>query len=163
MNKELIFVTTGTQFAFDRLISQVNEWAGEKKSIRVIAQTANSEKSFDNIETVDFLTPKEYSSYIEQSKVIVGHAGMGTIITGFEQKKPLILMARKYEFGEHRNNHQQSTVDKFTNTKGIYIANDEKQLLTLLQNYQKLDYARESDTKNKERLIEFLSNEIKRK
>lgn len=163
MKKELIFVTTGTQLPFDRLVSEVDKWAGYTKDIQVIAQTAQSDKKFMNIKTVSFLSPNEYSDYIQRSKVIIGHAGMGTIITGFEHKKPLILMARKLEFNEHRNDHQQSTVDKFADTKGIYIANTEDELLNLLNNYQKLDYAREHNTANRKKLIEFLSTEIRRK
>lgn len=163
LKKDFIFVTTGTQFPFDRLVSQVDKWAEEKHDLEIVAQTAKSEISFNNIKTFDFLSPQEYSNYINKACLIIGHAGMGTIITGFEQKKPLILMARKFEYGEHRNDHQQSTVNKFVNTKGIYIANNEDELLSLLRNYKSLDYAEESNTENRKQLIRFLSNEVKGK
>lgn len=163
MNNDLIFVTTGTQFPFDRLVVQIDKWAGEQKGIKVVAQTAKSEKNFKNITTVDFLSPKQYLDYVERARVIIGHAGMGTIITGFEKKKPLILMARKLEFGEHRNDHQQSTVDKFVDTKGIYIANNPTQLFKLLNDFRNLDYAKESNTRNRDSLIDFISQEIKGK
>lgn len=160
MSDQLIFVTTGTQFPFDRLIKQVDEWAGGINDIEVIAQTAKSEQTFSNIETVDFLSPQAYEEYITRASVIIGHAGMGTIITGFEQKKPVILMARKLQFGEHRNDHQQSTVDKFTGIKGIYIANDETELAELLNQYELLEPACEERTESRDKLIDYLSNAI---
>ena len=77
MNKKLIFVTTGTQFPFDRLITQINSWAATELDINVIAQTANSTKKFEHIATVDFLSPDKYDEYSTNATVIIGHAGMG--------------------------------------------------------------------------------------
>lgn len=160
MNKSLIFVTTGTQLPFDRLISQVNDWAFGDNSVQVVAQTAKSDKTYKNITTFDFLSPEEYEEYVNKAKVIIGHAGMGTVITGFENNKPLILMARKYEFGEHRNDHQQSTIDKFIDTKGIYVANDENQLAELLGKFETLEPAELNSFIRRDNLIKHLSNVI---
>lgn len=155
-----MFVTTGTQFPFERLIHEVDRWAGQQSNVEVTAQTANSSLAFSNIKTVKFLAPKEYASLTEEADVIVGHAGMGTIITGFEKRKPLILMARKFALGEHRNDHQQSTVEKFSDIEGVYIANDEQELLALLDRYQELIPANDSHSERRSALVNFISNII---
>ncbi|WP_170252883.1 glycosyltransferase [Colwellia echini] len=160
MKKPLIFVTTGTQLPFDRLITQINNWASKDKQVNVIAQTANSNGDYHSIKTVDFLTPSEYDEYTSEATVIVGHAGMGTIITGFEKNKPLILMARKFQFGEHRNDHQQSTTSKFDGVKGVYIANDEQELQALLSRYDQLEPASDESSPNRNKLIDYLSTVI---
>jgi UDP-N-acetylglucosamine transferase subunit ALG13 len=162
LNKKLIFVTTGTQFPFDRLITQINSWAATELDINVIAQTANSTENFKHITTVDFLSPDKYDEYSTNAAVIIGHAGMGTIITGFEKNKPLILMARKFKYGEHRNDHQQSTANKFNGVKGVYIANSDNELSNLLSRINELESASDEKIENRNSLINFLSNEIER-
>ncbi|MGP1831949.1 glycosyltransferase [Shewanella frigidimarina] len=161
MNKPLIFVTTGTQLPFERLISQVDRWAGVNNNVNVVAQTANSKAKYYHLKSVDFLTPQEYDEYTSLADVIVGHAGMGTIITGIEKNKPTILMARKFEYGEHRNDHQNATVEKFKRTKGIYIAKNDTELNFFLDIHDKLQSAESVDIDNRTMLIEYLSSEIK--
>jgi UDP-N-acetylglucosamine transferase subunit ALG13 len=162
LNKKLIFVTTGTQFPFDRLITQINSWAATELDINVIAQTANSTEKFEHIATVDFLSPDKYDEYSTNATVIIGHAGMGTIITGFEKNKPLILMARKFQYGEHRNDHQQSTANKFNGVKGVYIANNDNELRDLLSRINELESASDESSENRNNLINYLSNVIER-
>ena len=162
MNKKLIFVTTGTQFPFDRLLSQINTWAATVPEINVIAQAANSTENFENITTVDFLSPAKYDEYTTNAEVIIGHAGMGTIITGFEKSKPLILMARKFQYGEHRNDHQQSTVNKFNGVKGVHIAHDDNELNSLLSRISELEPASNENSESRNNIINFLSNVIER-
>lgn len=162
MNKPLIFVTTGTQLPFERLVSEVDRWAGDNKNVNVVAQTANSKIKYSNLKTVDFLTPQEYDVYTSLATIIVGHAGMGTIITGMEKNKPTILMARKFEYGEHRNDHQNATAEKFRSTKGIYIANNCTELICFLDTYLKLQSAESGDIENRTRLIDYLINEIRK-
>tara|TARA_R110001632_G_scaffold205483_1_gene329211 strand:- start:91 stop:582 length:492 start_codon:yes stop_codon:yes gene_type:complete len=160
LKKSFVFVTTGTQLPFNRMIDIVDNWAAAQPNVDVIAQTANSTESYEHITTVDFLSPEKYDEYTTNAEVIIGHAGMGTIITGFEKNKPLILMARKFIHGEHRNDHQQSTVNKFDGIKGIYIANDENELNDLLLRYKELEPASDENINNRANLIGFLKNTI---
>ncbi len=160
MKKAFVFVTTGTQLPFKRMIDIVDNWAATEPNVNVIAQTANSTESYEHITTVDFLSPDKYEEYTTTADVIVGHAGMGTIITGFEKNKPVILMARKFIHGEHRNDHQQSTVNKFDGIKGIYTANDESELNDLLLRYKELECASDANIESRTTLIGYLKNVI---
>lgn len=133
-----IFVTTGTQLPFDRLLEAVDLWASTNKNVKVIAQACESEKVFSNIELIKMLGPKDYQALCSSVDVIVGHAGMGTIITAHENEIPIVIMPRRFDLGEHRNDHQMSTVKKFKDTEGVYIAQDLGELLKILNSKQLL-------------------------
>ena len=155
----MIFVTTGTQFSFDRLLSLLNKWSLQNREVKIVAQTGYSPLTFEFIETYPYLSPKDYKGYVKRAKVIVGHAGTGTIITAKENGIPAILMARQFELNEHRSEHQVSTVEPFNNIKGVYIVNDEQGLFQLLDNIDDLELPTNT-VSNREQLIEFLKKQI---
>jgi UDP-N-acetylglucosamine transferase subunit ALG13 len=63
---------------------------------------------------------------------IISHAGMGTIITGLIHSKPLVIMPRRYAFGEHRNEHQLGTADKFGHFDLIDIVHTDAELFSTI-------------------------------
>lgn len=129
----MIFVTVGTQLAFDRLIQAVEQWAAGSNE-EVVAQIGPSELKPNNLRWHQFLTPSEFSVYMEQAKVIIAHAGMGSILTAMQLQKPIVILPRKAELHEHRNDHQIATARRFLDIDGIHVAMDEKELLDILQN-----------------------------
>jgi len=148
-----VFVTIGTQLPFPRLIDAVEVWAQSKDSVSVIAQSAAANRHCHNMEIVDFLTPQRYAELAQWADVIVGHAGMGTIITGFEYTKPLILMPRLYSRQEHRNDHQLATASKFSNISGISIVSNEQELIQELNNAHCLKSFSAHDSKTRAGLL----------
>jgi UDP-N-acetylglucosamine transferase subunit ALG13 len=155
-----LFVTTGTQFPFDRLLKLIEKWASQNVNKKVIAQTCSSKIEFKHIEAHEFLSPPRYKEVINGAKVIIGHAGMGTIITAHECRLPVIIMPRRLSFNEHRNDHQMATVAKFNRTKGVYVADDENSLFTLLDNVDNLEACNDQIPISRHKLIEFVKNEI---
>jgi len=63
---------------------------------------------------------------------------MGNIITAMEQKKPIAIMGRKAELGEHRNDHQLSSVEKFTNNQNIFSFTKEHEIDELIFNIESI-------------------------
>ena len=128
-----IFVTVGSIHPFDRLISAVDEWVEETQFAGdVLAQFGNSSFQAKSIETTRSLSPNDYSKIFSESDLIVGHAGMGTMITALDLGKPIIVMPRSAALGEHDNDHQFATVQHFQRGEWIQIAEDEAQLKSLL-------------------------------
>ena len=150
-----VFVTTGTQLPFVRLLDAVNQWAQNNPSAKVIAQNAQLSQQWDHLETHQFLLPSAYADYCKWADVIVGHAGMGTIITGFEYEKPLILMPRLFAQGEHRNDHQLATAQKFQGRTGIHIVANASELETALNTPTGLN-CNDGVFENRENLISAL-------
>lgn len=117
----MIFVTVGTQFPFDRLILSIDEWAKGKSSI-IHAQIGNSLEQYQNIQTYKYLEEEEINQFFRDAKVIVAHAGMGSIINALTLGKHIIVMPRNSELGEHRNMHQYGTAKHLMHKPGVHVA-----------------------------------------
>jgi len=130
----MIFLTTGTQLPFDRLVKAVDLWAAEHGDISIFGQIGKGSYQPKHYEFVESLSPVDYDTRFNQAKLIVSHVGMGTIISGLERAKPLLLMPRLADLGEHRNDHQLSTAEKFGHHLLIDIASDERAFPQSLNN-----------------------------
>lgn len=120
----MIFATVGTQLPFDRLLQGLDSWAERNPNIPVLAQTGATRRRFRNIETVEHLGQSEFRVRFDAARLVVAHAGMGTILSAAETGKPLILMPRRAKFGEHRNDHQQDTAREMMRLSNVSVAED---------------------------------------
>jgi UDP-N-acetylglucosamine transferase subunit ALG13 len=125
----MIFVTVGTQLPFPRLVSAAYS-ACKKINYSFVMQTGKCTTNYEN--TYAFLNEEQLSQYLQAATLIVGHAGMGTILTGLSAGKPVVIMPRIANLGEHRNEHQLATCHALEGTAGLYIAWDESQLLSTI-------------------------------
>jgi UDP-N-acetylglucosamine transferase subunit ALG13 len=74
------------------------------------------------MESREQIAPAEFQALVQQARLIVSHAGIGTVLTAARFSKPLVLLARRAHLGEHRNDHQQATVNNLRGRPGILIA-----------------------------------------
>lgn len=123
----MIFVTVGAQMPFDRLISTVDEWAG-RVSTEIFAQIGPTKLRPRHIQWIRFLEPAGFLSHIDSADLLVAHAGMGSIITALEHSKPLLIMPRRGDLGETRNDHQVATARRFQELGLVHVAYDEHEL-----------------------------------
>lgn len=155
----MIFVTIGTQAPFDRFIKLVDEIAVNLNE-EIIAQTYKSQYQAKNIKTIGFLPPDEFNKLFNEARIILAHAGMGTIISAMQQQKPIIIFPRIAALNEHRNEHQMATAKKMKELKYVNVAFNEKELKDLLLSnnikclHKLSDFAEQS-------LINSLTNFIK--
>jgi UDP-N-acetylglucosamine transferase subunit ALG13 len=98
-----------------------------------------------------YLTIPEYEAIFDKASIIIGHAGMGTIISALTSSKPILMMARKASLGEHRNEHQQATAGQFKEQIGCYFFNDSQSLNEILC---------DSDSLASVQLGKYASNEV---
>ncbi len=127
----MIFATIGTQAPFDRFVKMLDEIASNIDE-EIIAQTKGGEYEAKNIRTFDFVPPDEFETIFSQARLIVAHAGMGTIISALKANKPIIVVPRLASLGEHRNDHQIATAKKMDELGYIHVAYDREQLSDLL-------------------------------
>ena len=109
----MIFVTVGSQLPFNRLVAAVDGWAAGRPQINVFGQvgaTSNPPKSFASVST---MSPEEYERRFAEADLIIGHAGMGTIIAALELGKPLLMLPRLVRLRESRNDNQVGTARHF--------------------------------------------------
>jgi UDP-N-acetylglucosamine transferase subunit ALG13 len=156
----VIFVVTGTQAPFDRLLSIIDKWAIKQDTYSIIAQTANSEINFKNMTCFDYLEPDVFNEYFNNADVIIGHAGMGTIIKALENKKKLVVFPRLVKYNEHRNDHQHHTAFGFEKLGLINVAYNEKDLFRYLNNIIDIPVKRKINQNAEKQLLEKISNFI---
>jgi beta-1,4-N-acetylglucosaminyltransferase len=102
----MIFVTVGTpQQSFHRLIRAVDEYS---KTIteQIMIQTGNSSYIPEHANFSPWIDYENMQQIMEEARIIISHAGAGTIITAINLGKPLVLAPRLSQFSEHFNNHQ---------------------------------------------------------
>lgn len=128
----MIFVTVGTQLAFDRLVKAVDLWIGNNPGERAFAQVGPAEYRPLNCESKDFVRPDQADALFREADLIVSHAGMGSILTALKYKKPILIMPRKAALGEHRNDHQLATAKWLGNKPGVTVAWEAEEVAHLL-------------------------------
>jgi len=130
----MIFVTVGNMDPFDRLVRAVDDWAAmQAQPEDVFVQIGNGRYRPSHCRHVEFLTPQEFRKTFAAARLVVSHAGMGTIITALELAKPLVVMPKRAALGEQRNEHQLATVRRFRRSSLVRVAEDETELRQVLQ------------------------------
>lgn len=124
----MILLSVGTQFPFDRLVRAVDEWAEKTGRTDIVAQIGPSEYKPKMLKCFGLVSPDEFRDFQEQADFIIAHAGMGSILTAMEMRKPIIIFPRDHTLGEHRNGHQMATADRFSNTQGVFVVRDTESL-----------------------------------
>lgn len=120
----MIFVTLGTQkFQMNRLVKAADELAGEI-SEEVFIQKGWSDYVPKNCKYADFIDADEYNKKIAECSVLVTHAGVGTIITGINSEKPIVVVPRKNKYAEHVDDHQCQIARAFS-SKGCVLCCEE--------------------------------------
>ncbi len=124
----MIFATVGTQLPFDRLLSALDDWASLNTATPVVAQTGATDQRFRRLSATPFLTQQQFASAFERARIIVAHAGMGTILTAAELGKPVIIMPRLARLGEHRNDHQVATAAEMSQLDNVAVVETPSEL-----------------------------------
>lgn len=129
----MILVTVGTQLTFDRLVKSVEDWAIEANYTDIVFQVGQGSYVPKIGKVFEFLPANEMNSYFDKANIIIGHAGMGTILTCLTNQKPLVIMPRLFKFGEHRNDHQLATFNNTIGYSSIFAAENEKEVATCIE------------------------------
>ncbi len=140
----MIYLTVGSEIAFDRLVQAVDVWCGHGHYNAVFGQIADPGPNGyrpQNFEWKAFVSPDEYRRLYDEAELIVAHAGMGSIITALVKAKPILVMPRRSVFRETRNDHQVATAKNFSARKGLFVAEDETMVGPMLDKWKDLSGA----------------------
>lgn len=153
----MIFVTVGSQLPFDRLVMAIDEWAKLNPEETVVVQSIKSGYIPTYCELFDYIEPSKWQEMLNNAKLIVSHAGMGTILKCLDNKKPIVIMPRELKYNEIRNDHQLATIEKLVDHAGVYVTRDAQELKFFMQNikHNNVTYP-EFKSNNLDRLIKSL-------
>lgn len=124
----LIFVILGTQDKkFPRLLNAIQSAIDEgkiSKDEEIIVQAGSTKFKSDDMKIVDYMGVEEFEDYIDKARLVICHAGVGTILTALKKGKTIIAAARLRMYYEHVNDHQLQILENFSE-KGYIIALDD--------------------------------------
>lgn len=156
----MIFVTVGAQMPFDRLIRAVDVWAGEAGRTDVFAQIGEEGWRPEHIEWTARLTPSAFRERVANARAVIAHAGMGSILTALELGKPIVVMPRRAELRETRNDHQVGTARRLAESGRAIMVADERELRGQLEQIDSLRPAASISATASPELIETLASFI---
>lgn len=134
----MIFVTVGNHYqGFERLVRKMDEIAGRIDE-KVIMQIGTTEYKPVNAEYFDFDEYGKIQELNSSSRIVVSHAGVGSILTALEQKKPIIIVPRLKNFSEAMDDHQLEIAEAMSenhNVKAVYDVKELENCLTKNLNF----------------------------
>mgnify|MGYP006281604877 CR=1 FL=1 len=134
----MIFVTIGSHTPFDRLVRTVDAWAAGQSDRDIFAQIGDGAYLPQHMRYERHLDPDTFEHAVQRAKVIVGHAGTGTIISALQFGKPILVMPRCAALRETRNDHQVATAARFAERGYVVVARDEHELSVALDDLEAL-------------------------
>ena len=97
------------------------------------------------VELINLITPKNMTYFTfggyeneiielcKNARIIVSHAGAGSILTVFYYMKPIIIIPRLKKLNEHIDDHQLELAKVLENNKNFFVVYDMKNLETILK------------------------------
>jgi UDP-N-acetylglucosamine transferase subunit ALG13 len=120
----VIFVTVGTNEApFDRLLNAValidtdEELLVQHGASRVRPTNANAT-------CLDFMSFEELVEHVRRARIVVTHAGVGSVLVSLTHGKCPIVVPRLHEFGEAVDDHQLFFARRFAETGLVTLVED---------------------------------------
>ena len=122
----MIFVTVGTNEApFDRLLQAVGRLPrGEEL---VVQHGSSSLRPFATT-LVEFLPFEHLVEHVRRARVVVTHAGVGSVVVALTHGKQPIVMPRLNRYGEAVDDHQHAFAERFERAGLVALAHDSDQL-----------------------------------
>jgi UDP-N-acetylglucosamine transferase subunit ALG13 len=128
----LIFVTIGSMFPFDRLVRLVDDLVADFPEETFFAQIGDGTYEPRNMPFVRMLPRREFMAQLRGSRVLVAHAGMGSVISAMEVGKPIALLPRRAKLGEVNTDHQVATARWLKGRQGIHVGLEDHELKAAL-------------------------------
>ncbi|HSN22225.1 MAG TPA: glycosyltransferase [Usitatibacter sp.] len=122
------FVTLGNMNQpFPRLLAGVEALAAELPR-PIVAQRGNTPYASQVLELVDFLPPERFAELVRTARVLVMHAGAGSIIHALQAGRTPVVMPRSAALGEAIDDHQAELADAFAREARLFVAHDARGL-----------------------------------
>ena len=118
----MILVATGaSQFPFDRLLRAIDALPmGE----RIVVQHGCSAVKPRRGECVDFLPMPDLTALVREARVVVTHAGVGSILLCLTNGRRPVVVPRLKRFSETVDDHQLESARRFAEAGLVTLAED---------------------------------------
>jgi beta-1,4-N-acetylglucosaminyltransferase len=127
----LIFVTVGGVRPFERLVTEMDHIAG-RLAEKVVMQIGTTSYEPKNCDYLRFMPRNDIEELYASARVVVCHAGIGSILAAMQHNRPLILVPRMKRYGEHIDDHQLEIARAMEN-RGVMIVYDISNLASAVE------------------------------
>jgi UDP-N-acetylglucosamine transferase subunit ALG13 len=118
--------------AFERMVRETDRIAGELDE-QVVIQIGSTDYEPENCDYFRFIPRKDIEKYYIDARVVVCHAGSGSILTALEHDKPLVLVPRMKKYGEVFDDHQLE-IARAMESQGATVVYDISNLKSTIEN-----------------------------
>ena len=154
----MIFVSVGTEhFPFDRLVQAVDEASQGLGGEEVFIQLGEGRYIPRTSAWSRFLSFPEMVARVSSARIVVTHAGAGSILLCARQGKVPIVMARRRSFGEHVDDHQVELAQRLAELGYVLLAQSPEELGALLKDYPRRSAVRKQPQSTCRELAQDLS------
>ncbi len=118
----MILVLTGFHpVPFDRLISAMDEIAGQIEE-EVVIQCGESKIEIKHAKYMKYAGFKDNEELIKSARIVVSHAGVGTILDCKRLHRKLAVVPRRMELGESYDDHQYEIAETLGGKHRVMVA-----------------------------------------
>lgn len=122
------FVSVGNaQQPFTRLLDEVARISPQLPQ-PVLVQHGHTPFAAAGCVAVDFLDPARYAEQIRTARVLVLHAGAGSVLHAIESGHVPVVVPRLARFGEHVNDHQLAFARQLAQAGRVLLVEEAAQL-----------------------------------
>jgi UDP-N-acetylglucosamine transferase subunit ALG13 len=130
----LVFATVGATLPFDRLIASVADLARDGRiAEQVVMQTGVGGLEPEGFETHPTLPLDQMLGYLRKADIVVCHGGTGSLITALREGCRIVAIPRRFDRGEHYDDHQAEITSAFAARGLIAVANSSDELASALE------------------------------
>lgn len=158
--KILITIGSMSEKKFTRLFNIIDELCEENilEGDKIIAQVGFDNYKSKNFKTFDMISDEDFKSMIDESDVIISHAGTGTVTSCLKKDKKVIIFPRMFKYDEHYDDHQLELCEVFTRKNYAMCARDKEELIQCINNLEKFSPKKfiSNNSKINQLIIEFI-------
>jgi len=131
--KPLLFATVGATLKFDRLVQLVaNAKKNNVLNEDVIIQTGEGGVQPEGLETHETLPFDRIKEILHEADIVVCHGGTGSLITALREGCRVIAVPRRFERGEHYDDHQSEITGAFAERGLLEVADTDEEFAAAL-------------------------------
>jgi UDP-N-acetylglucosamine transferase subunit ALG13 len=127
-----VLVTVGTHGPFDRLVREVERLVDQGRMTGpVVAQVGPGGYHPKNMRAFEACGQDEMSRLLDESWLLITHAGTGSILSGLKAGCKVIALARSAAHGEHYDDHQLEILNEMRSRGAVLGGKDPSELEVL--------------------------------
>ena len=129
----------------------------------MLAQVGAGRDDYTHLRCVRSLDGESYARAISDARLMVAHAGMGSILTALDKGVPVIVLPRDERYKDARGDHQMQTARQMERMGIVTVAWSEAELMTKIERELALPpLSREPRRRNTE-LVDYLKSWLRQK